>query len=51
MIVLGIVLLVVGYLVGIGLLWTLGWVLIVVGIILELFGIAGRPVMGRRHYY
>ena len=34
-----------------GLLVTLGIILIVVGVILELLGAVGRPVMGRRHYW
>jgi hypothetical protein len=51
MIVLGIILLVLGWLLGIHLLWTLGIILIVVGVILELLGAIGRPVFGRRHYY
>jgi hypothetical protein len=51
MIVLGIILLVVGFLLGIGILWTLGIILVVVGVILELLGAVGRPVMGRRHYF
>ena len=50
-IVLGIVLLVVGYLLGIRTLWTLGIILVVVGVILVLLGSVGRPVMGRRHYW
>ena len=50
-IVLGIVLLVVGYLLGIPILWTLGIILVVVGVILVLLGSVGRPVMGRRHYW
>jgi hypothetical protein len=44
-------LLVVGFLLGIGILWTLGIILIVVGVILELLGAIGRPMFGRRHYY
>jgi hypothetical protein len=51
MIVLGIILLVVGWLIGIPILYTLGIILIVVGVILELLGAVGRPMMGRRHYY
>lgn len=51
MIVLGIILLVVGFLLGISILWTLGIVLLVVGAILELLGAVGSPFMGRRHYY
>jgi hypothetical protein len=51
MIVLGIILLILGWLLGIGILWTLGIILIVIGVILELLGAVGRPVLGRRHYY
>lgn len=51
MIVLGIILLVLGYLLGIQILWILGIVLLVVGAILALLGAVGRPVGGRRYYY
>lgn len=51
MIVLGIVLLVVGYLLHIPILWSLGIILVVVGAILALLGTTGRAVGGRRHYY
>lgn len=50
-IVLGIILLVVGYLLPMSILITLGIILIVVGVILELLGAVGRPMFGRRHYY
>lgn len=51
MIVLGLILLVVGWLIGMGLLWQLGLVLVVIGIILELLGSTGRPIGPYRHYY
>jgi uncharacterized protein DUF6131 len=51
MIVLGIVLLVVGYLLAIPILWTLGIVLVVIGVILVLLGTAGHAIGGRRHYW
>jgi hypothetical protein len=51
MIVLGIVLLLIGFLAGIPILWTIGVVLLVVGLIFELMGSTGRSVGGRRHYY
>ncbi|MGH3826859.1 MAG: DUF6131 family protein [Pseudonocardiaceae bacterium] len=51
MIVLGIILLVLGWLLPIPLLVTLGIILIVVGVILELLGAIGRPIFGRRHYF
>ena len=50
-IILGIVLLVVGYLLAIPILWTLGIILVVIGVILFLLGSAGRAVGGRRHYF
>lgn len=43
--------LVVGWLIGIPILFTIGIILIVVGAILELLGAIGRPLAGRRHYY
>jgi hypothetical protein len=51
MIVLGIVLLVVGLLAKVPILWTIGIVLVVIGAILALLGVAGREVGGRRHWY
>jgi hypothetical protein len=51
MIIVGIVLLVVGFLLAIPILWTLGIILLVVGLIFELLGATGRAVGGRRHYY
>lgn len=51
MIVLGVILLVLGYLLGIQILWILGIILLVVGAILALLGAIGRPVGGRRNYY
>jgi hypothetical protein len=51
MIVLGIVLLIVGVLVGIPILTTLGVILVVVGVVLYLLGATGRAVGGRSHYW
>ncbi|MGI5216914.1 DUF6131 family protein [Nocardia sp. CA-290969] len=51
MIVLGLILLIAGYLLGIGLLTTLGIILLVIGAVLAVAGSVGRPVGGRRHYY
>jgi Family of unknown function (DUF6131) len=51
MIVLGIILLILGWLLPIPLLVTLGIILIVIGVILELLGAIGRPIFGRRHYF
>jgi Family of unknown function (DUF6131) len=51
MIVLGIILLVIGFIAKIAILWTIGIILLVVGLILLALGSVGRAVGGRRHYY
>jgi hypothetical protein len=51
MIILGLILLVIGIVAGIGILWTIGVILLVVGLILALLGAIGRGVGGRRHYW
>lgn len=51
MIVLGIILLVIGFVAKIAILWTLGILILVIGAILALLGMMGRAVGGRRHYY
>ena len=51
MITLGIILLIIGFIVGIPILWTLGVILLVIGRILAVLGMAGHAVGGRRHYY
>jgi hypothetical protein len=51
MIVLGVILLVLGWLLGIQLLVYLGGILLVIGVVLLLLGSAGRSVGPRRHYF
>lgn len=51
MIVLGVILLVLGFIIGIPVLYTLGIVLLVVGVILAVMGGTGRRVGGRAHWY
>jgi len=51
MIVLGIILLLIGFIAKIAILWTIGIVLVLVGLVLMLLGSMGRAVGGRRHYY
>ena len=51
MITLGVVLLLLGFLFGIPVLWSLGMNVLVVGIVLWILGSVGREVGGRRHYY
>ena len=51
MIVLGLILLLLGFLLKISILWTIGIVLLVVGAVLFVLGSTGRAVGGRRHYW
>jgi len=51
MIILGIILLIAGFLLKISILWTIGIILLIVGVVLALLGSAGRAVGGRRHYF
>jgi hypothetical protein len=50
-IILGIVLLVIGFIAAIPILWTLGIIVLVVGAVLALLGAVGREVGGRKHYF
>ncbi len=51
MIILGIILLIVGFLLKIAIVWTIGIVALVIGLILAVLGLAGREIGGRRHYF
>jgi uncharacterized membrane protein HdeD (DUF308 family) len=51
MIILGIILLVVGFIAKISILWTIGIILLVIGAILAIVGGTGRLVGGRKHWY
>ncbi len=41
----------IGLLLGVPILWSLGVILLVVGLVLWLLGSIGHAVGGRRHYY
>jgi membrane-bound ClpP family serine protease len=49
--VLGLVLILIGWLTGIGILTTIGIILVVIGAILMIMGSMGRPVGGRRYWW
>ena len=51
MIILGLILLILGFALGISILYTLGVILLLVGIVLYVLGATNRSVGGRRHYY
>ena len=51
MIILGLILLIIGFVAKIAILWTIGIIVLVVGLILALLGATGRAIGGRRHYW
>ncbi len=51
MIILGLLLLLIGFIAAIPILWTLGIIVLIVGLILAVMGSTGRAIGGRRHYY
>jgi hypothetical protein len=51
LIILGIILLIIGFIAGIAIVWTIGIIVLVAGVILALLGMAGHAVGGRRHYF
>jgi len=51
LIVLGIILLIIGFVANIAIIWTIGVIVIVVGAVFALLGFAGREIGGRKHWY
>ena len=51
MITFGLVMLLIGFLTGIPILWTIGVLLVIVGLAFWVLGSIGHAVGGRRHYY
>jgi len=51
MILLGIVLLIIGFIAKVAILWAIGVVLVLIGLALMLLGAMGRAVGGRKHYF
>ncbi|MDE3008571.1 MAG: hypothetical protein KGJ10_06150 [Acidobacteriota bacterium] len=51
MITVGLLLLLIGFLTGIPILWSLGMIVLIVGLVLLVLGSMGRSVGGRRHYF
>lgn len=51
MIVIGIILLLIGFLTGVAILWTIGVIVLVIGLVLWIAGSLGHAVGGRRHYF
>lgn len=51
MITLGVILLILGLLLDVGLLWTIGIVMVAIGAVLFILGAIGRTVGPRAHYW
>jgi hypothetical protein len=51
MIILGLILLIIGFVAKIAVAWSIGIIVLLVGLVLALFGAIGRGVGGRRHYW
>jgi hypothetical protein len=51
MAVFGLILLIIGFVLAIKILWTIGIIVLLVGLVLWALGAAGHAVGGRRHYY
>jgi hypothetical protein len=50
-IILGVILLIIGFVAKVAIIWTIGIILVIVGAILFLLGSLGHAVGGRRHYF
>jgi hypothetical protein len=50
-IVLGLILLIIGFIAHIAIAWTIGIILLLIGVILAIRGSVGHAVGGRRHYF
>ncbi len=51
MIILGLILLIIGFIAKIAIVWTIGIIVLVIGLVLLLLGVVGRGIGGRRHYW
>jgi Flp pilus assembly protein protease CpaA len=51
MITLGVILLIVGFLIKVQVLWGIGIIVLIIGLVLFALGAMGRAVGGRKHYY
>ena len=51
MLIIGLVLMLIGFLLAIPILWTIGIVLAIVGLVLLLLGRSGRTIGGRHYWY
>jgi Family of unknown function (DUF6131) len=50
-IILGIILLIIGFVAKIAIIWTIGIIVVLIGVILAILGMVGHAVGGRKHYF
>jgi fatty-acid desaturase len=50
-IIFGLILLLIGFLTGIALVWTVGVIVLLIGLALWVLGALGHAIGGRRHYF
>jgi hypothetical protein len=50
-IIFGLILLLIGFIAGIPIVWTIGVIVLVIGLALWILGSMGHAMGGRRHYY
>jgi hypothetical protein len=51
LIILGIILLIIGFIANIAIVWTIGIIVLLIGAILAVLGMVGHAVGGRKHYF
>lgn len=51
MIVLGVILLIIGFVAAIHIIWILGIIVLVIGAVLAIAGATGREIGGRKHWF
>lgn len=51
MIILGVILLIIGFVAGLSIIWTLGVIALIIGVVLAITGHRGRKLAGRSHWY
>lgn len=51
MIIFGLILLIIGFVAKIAILWTIGIIVLLIGLLLWVLGSMGRAVGGRKHYF
>lgn len=51
MVIFGVILMIIGFVAGIPILWTIGLILLLIGLVLWVMGAAGHAIGGRKHFF